>query len=304
MNIRTTLAAAVLAAFLSCNHSTQPLPDDSGDTWRSGNLSAAFHLATPNGEVGTDFKYGEVIVFHYVVKNLGETARAYSAPQSAPLLFLEIRTASMTHWRSDAETTVLVLAQDTLAAGDSLQINYECQPTQDSGYLQPGEYQAVASPRFAFDGAETPQPLMVPFSISCPEDEPDYALPPQVIITDEPAPTLWRDYFNLNNAVISGNTLTLTVSYGGGCQPHDFALYMTPATFMESYPVQANLVLRHNAHSDECKAYLTQDIQFNLRPIADRYRFFYGGYDNIILNIRHHPASSQAQGRSITYSPR
>ena len=37
--------------------------------------------------------------------------------------------------------------------------------------------------------------------------------------------------------VIADDTLTLTVSYGGGCETHDFTLVASDV-FMESYPVQ------------------------------------------------------------------
>jgi hypothetical protein len=96
---------------------------------------------------------------------------------------------------------------------------------------------------------------------------------------------LMLDPLVINSAEISGNILTLSVSYGGGCEYHDFLLYMSPPAFMESYPVQANLYLHHNGHHDACDAYLTEELRFDLSPIRNLYYRSYGTNDDIVLNI-------------------
>ncbi len=105
------------------------------------------------------------------------------------------------------------------------------------------------------------------------------------------------DPFVINEASISGNVLTLSVSYGGGCEDHDFLLYMSPPAFMESFPVQANLYLHHDGHADACDAYLTEELHFDLSPIRSLYYRFYGSYDDIRLNI--HEYSQNQPGRMI-----
>jgi hypothetical protein len=49
---------------------------------------------------------------------------------------------------------------------------------------------------------------------------------------------------------------------------------MCPATFLESYPVQANLYLRHGANDDPDEASSNTNISFNLRLIAELYRIY------------------------------
>ena len=73
---------------------------------------------------------------------------------------------------------------------------------------------------------------------------------------------------------IEDDTLTLTVSYGGGCEHHDFTL-VTSGVFMESYPVQLGVSLAHDANGDMCEAYLTAAYEFDLTPIKALYQDAY-----------------------------
>ncbi|HDS00746.1 MAG TPA: hypothetical protein ENO22_15325 [candidate division Zixibacteria bacterium] len=118
-----------------------------------------------------------------------------------------------------------------------------------------------------------------------------------------PPSDLMVDAFELEDVGISGDILTLTVSYSGGCKDHDFALYMAPPAFMESYPVQANIYLEHQAYNDMCEAYITEDLQFNIRPIAEKYFLEYGEYDDINLNVFKYFEDQPSEYIRITYSP-
>ena len=51
----------------------------------------------------------------------------------------------------------------------------------------------------------------------------------------------WRSSKDSTHTEHIGNILQLKVSHSGGCGEHDFALFMSPATFTESNPVQASL---------------------------------------------------------------
>ena len=106
-----------------------------------------------------------------------------------------------------------------------------------------------------------------------------------VIITDIPPEVLQLEPFSLNGIEIVEDTITLNISYSGGCKNHSFSLYMSPAAFLESYPVQANLYLRHNGNSDACEAAINETISFNLQPIAELYTSLYGRYDEKVLNV-------------------
>jgi len=124
---------------------------------------------------------------------------------------------------------------------------------------------------------------------------------PAVKITDVLADSLRLDGFDLKAISINADTLFIEIAHGGGCKPHDYALFMSPSVFAESFPVQACLYLRHNANGDLCKALLQQKTCFDLRPVAEQYRKFYGGLAPIRLNVYGY---SRGQKLDALYEPR
>ncbi len=79
-----------------------------------------------------------------------------------------------------------------------------------------------------------------------------------------------KDPFTINKATLKGDLLKIKVSYSGGCKEHDFVLISSG--FMESYPVQVNLILSHNANNDSCEAWLTEELSFDLSPLKQAYQ--------------------------------
>ena len=93
-----------------------------------------------------------------------------------------------------------------------------------------------------------------------------------LVVTDPEATVgLGTDHYELIAAAITGDTLVVTVAYGGGCADHVFALDASGA-FLESDPVQLEVALAHNANGDACEAWLTQDYFFSLAPLKTRYQ--------------------------------
>ena len=82
------------------------------------------------------------------------------------------------------------------------------------------------------------------------------------------------DAYQLNAAVIMGDTLTISVSYSGGCETHHFTLVATDV-FLESYPVQLGASLAHDANGDSCERWVTEDWDFDLTPIKRLYQDAY-----------------------------
>ena len=121
-----------------------------------------------------------------------------------------------------------------------------------------------------------------------------------VIITDQLPDTIQLDPFDLEDIEIGGDSITLDITYSGGCSTHHFSLYMSPAAFFESYPVQANLYLRHNSNGDACEALVNENVSFNLRSIAELYKTAYGKYDEIILNVYEYKSINKM---SVSYFP-
>ena len=97
------------------------------------------------------------------------------------------------------------------------------------------------------------------------------------------------DRYVLNAATITGETLTINVSYSGGCATHQFTLVASDA-FLESFPVQLRITLAHNANNDLCRAWLTEDYHFDLTSIKTLYQ---QGYQQeagtIILRLKDAP---------------
>ena len=92
-----------------------------------------------------------------------------------------------------------------------------------------------------------------------------------VVMDPDSTAALGADDFVLSAAAIAGDTLAVTVEYGGGCAEHVFALDASGA-FLESDPVQLVVSLAHNANGDACQRWVTQDYCFSLAPLKARYR--------------------------------
>ncbi len=93
-----------------------------------------------------------------------------------------------------------------------------------------------------------------------------------------------RDPLQIVSARVDGDTLRLTVQYGGGCAQHALRLIGTHV-FMESNPVQTGILLGHDAQGDRCRALVRPDVAFSLAPLADAYRQSYRTNGTIVLHL-------------------
>lgn len=91
----------------------------------------------------------------------------------------------------------------------------------------------------------------------------------QNIVLDDYQSAL-KDPITINKVTLDGDLLKIKVSYSGGCKEHIFTLISSG--FMESYPVQVNLVLSHNANNDSCEAWLTEELSYDLSPLKQAYQ--------------------------------
>ena len=93
------------------------------------------------------------------------------------------------------------------------------------------------------------------------------------------------DDYVLNSAAVAGDALEVSVSYGGGCETHVVALVIA-ASFAESFPVQLQASLAHEANGDPCQAWLTVTYVFDLALVRTRYREAYGpGAATVVLQL-------------------
>jgi hypothetical protein len=80
------------------------------------------------------------------------------------------------------------------------------------------------------------------------------------------------------------NTIIFNISYGGGCEDHIFRLIST--SFMESYPVQVNVLLSHEDNEDPCDMWITEIKQYNISPLKISYQKYYNNESGkILMNI-------------------
>jgi hypothetical protein len=94
-----------------------------------------------------------------------------------------------------------------------------------------------------------------------------------------------RDPVTINEAKIIQNKLIFNISYGGGCQDHEFLL-IGNGEYAESYPVQTYILLSHNSNNDTCLAFFTSFITFDLTPLKQHYQNVYNeGSATIVLHI-------------------
>ncbi len=99
------------------------------------------------------------------------------------------------------------------------------------------------------------------------------------------------DEYVINAATLQADTLTINVSYTGGCETHAFTLAAEPR-FLESFPVQLRVLLAHNANSDTCEAWITEDYHFDLTPLKEAYQKGYQTDEGtIVLRLKDAPPS-------------
>lgn len=79
----------------------------------------------------------------------------------------------------------------------------------------------------------------------------------------------------IQSVELSGRTLRLQVTYGGGCHTHTFAAAASPH-FMESYPPQLAVFLRHDGGNDLCSAAIFRTLSFDVTPAVLLHHATYG----------------------------
>ena len=114
----------------------------------------------------------------------------------------------------------------------------------------------------------------------------------------------WRtDPITIDSGRIERDTLVLSVSHGGGCAEHEYALVASNG-WMESSPVQLGVLLAHDAKGDVCKALLRRALKFDLRPARDAYASAYArgsGSGEFIMVIRGSDPSGTSPALRVLY---
>jgi hypothetical protein len=110
------------------------------------------------------------------------------------------------------------------------------------------------------------------------------------------------DPYQIAEATVTGDTLRVTVTHGGGCRKHEYG-FVVYSGWMESFPVQVRAVILHNANGDNCKALLRNELRFDLSPLRNAYRQSYGsGSATIIINLANPVAPNGPELKRVTYT--
>lgn len=110
----------------------------------------------------------------------------------------------------------------------------------------------------------------VNFIKSCIMVKPD-PLPKNILFKpSEGQSSINTDPVSIENVTIINNLLKIGVTYGGGCNSHEFNLYVDNEIDKPRVPT-AHIELVHDAKGDACKAIVSEDIIFSLEPFEKRY---------------------------------
>ncbi len=270
MNNRLKYLLASLIFFLSCQNSI--------NSSKTNEVSTKFFLKNSQDIDTTQFNFGQDINFRFAIENTSENSYSFINQDTGPFVIFEVfKGDSLLGSSVDGVFYIPLIVEDTLKAGHTLTVQYNWLSVNLHTPLPLGEYIAKATPRLDFKDIENPVSEELNFRV--------LAVSELVKISDLPPDSIQLDQFDLNSVAVSDNEITLNLSYSGGCEEHEFELFMSPGAFMESNPVQANLFLRHNGKDDACDAYITTEVSFDLSPLAELYQQFYGRKDEIILNV-------------------
>ncbi|MDY0098787.1 MAG: hypothetical protein RBR81_06270 [Bacteroidales bacterium] len=129
--------------------------------------------------------------------------------------------------------------------------------------------------------------IMIPL-FSCKRDEVKEAGSSELILTKSASgytdaiagnSSYRSDPFDLRSMTIAGNTVTITVSYPGGCMKHTFEIIWNE-TLTDTRPSRTDFVIIHNANGDGCEAYITDTLIFEVADLVDTLSF-----DTVFVNI-------------------
>ncbi|KPK62044.1 MAG: hypothetical protein AMS21_08305 [Gemmatimonas sp. SG8_38_2] len=124
------------------------------------------------------------------------------------------------------------------------------------------------------------------------------------VIIDWPSrPDNWpHDPLMLRDFALEGPILELEVEYGGGCESHDHDL-VAWGGWMESFPVQVNVLLSHEDRDDPCDALIHRTLRFDLTRLREDYVASYRdggpGPTTIVLRLS---VPDGAEARRIDYT--
>jgi hypothetical protein len=75
------------------------------------------------------------------------------------------------------------------------------------------------------------------------------------------------DFVYTGGASIDGDTLSVPVSFGGGCETHTLVVCWPSQTVLDASPQQVELEVWHDGNGDSCEAALDDVATVDLTPL-------------------------------------
>lgn len=105
-----------------------------------------------------------------------------------------------------------------------------------------------------------------------------------IVIDKDLYDTIQYDEYTILDAYIEDDSIYIRIEYGGRCGVVLYRL-VSDGLFMESYPVQLNMILSFD-DNDTCEALIRTTISTNLSNLAEYYRILYNSdHDSIIIHL-------------------
>ena len=80
------------------------------------------------------------------------------------------------------------------------------------------------------------------------------------------------DPFVLDSAIFNCDSISIIVSYSGGCKQHTFEIIWSE-NLSDTEPPQTGMIILHDANDDACEAYITETLTFSVSDLADNLCF-------------------------------
>ena len=101
---------------------------------------------------------------------------------------------------------------------------------------------------------------------SCEKDNPPIDADRQVrFLSDYPDREISLDGFSMDSLYVEGDSIHLHIGYSGGCEVHEFNLWVLE-TGLDG-DGDPHLMLEHISNGDACEAYLREWLSFSLEPL-------------------------------------
>lgn len=122
----------------------------------------------------------------------------------------------------------------------------------------------------------------------------------------DPTYTWPKDPWTLQDARVDDASLLLTVSYSGGCKPHEF--WLVAVGDWEVLPnagpiplVAVPLLLAHDDHADPCDALVSLPLEYDLEPLRSAYHRRFGfGPATVLLRMPERQGAADTVALSLS----